>query len=289
MTETLAHGVPKRIWMAWFQGLDAAPPIVKPCYESWRRHHPDWHIQFLDEQNLAEFVEVDALRLHPHNASVITKNAYANLVRMYLLHRYGGVWVDATCFCVAPLETWLPDYTPAGFFAFHRPSRSNLISNWFLASEPGCYLMEQWLAISLNYWRTNVFYGKDKVLANPIKKLIIQRLEWHLNSRLSRTHYWLHPLVRHGLHYYPYFWHHYHFERLVSTDAKAGDIWERTPRYSARVPLRLFDHGLLKPLSAPIRQFIDARETPLHKLTWKYNPSDFQKGCTLDYLLQSCQ
>ena len=63
-------------------------------------------------------------------------NHRANVLRMELLARHGGVWVDATCFCVRPLDEWLPAQMSSGFFAFARPARSRLLANWFLAARP---------------------------------------------------------------------------------------------------------------------------------------------------------
>jgi hypothetical protein len=56
---------------------------------------------------------------------------------MELLRRHGGVWADATCYCLQPLAEWLPSkLAPAGFFAFDRPAPDRMLASWFLAAQP---------------------------------------------------------------------------------------------------------------------------------------------------------
>ncbi|MBV5261808.1 hypothetical protein FLX56_25680 [Synechococcus moorigangaii CMS01] len=41
-------GIPKRIWMLWYQGLDKAPFLVQRCIQRWKDLNPDWEIIILD-------------------------------------------------------------------------------------------------------------------------------------------------------------------------------------------------------------------------------------------------
>jgi hypothetical protein len=64
--------------------------------------------------------------------------------------RYGGVWLDATCFPRERIFDHLPELLRAGFFAFrYRRAR---ISSWMLASEPSHPIVAMTLAAQHVYW-----------------------------------------------------------------------------------------------------------------------------------------
>jgi len=122
--------IPKKIWFLWLQGLSRAPDIVRSCYQSWEKHNPEWELNILDENNLEYYVNIKSIVCD--NYSTITPQALSDIVRINLLNKYGGVWVDATCYCCKPLNSWLPQYSTAGFFAFDlfKPGKDRLISSF---------------------------------------------------------------------------------------------------------------------------------------------------------------
>ncbi|WP_457583568.1 capsular polysaccharide synthesis protein [Ensifer canadensis] len=74
------------------------------------------------------------------------------MIRISFLWDYGGVWVDATTFCIKPLDEWLPPLMENGFFAFpdNYPGRTMGIS--FLAAKPQNYLVSMWLRLMVRYY-----------------------------------------------------------------------------------------------------------------------------------------
>ena len=78
--------------------------------------------------------------------------ALSDCVRVALLARYGGVWVDSTCYCLRPLDEWLYERLPNGFFAFARPGGERLLSSWFLAAAANNHIIERWRELALKYW-----------------------------------------------------------------------------------------------------------------------------------------
>lgn len=84
------EALPKIIWMLWLQGIDQAPDLVQKCVRSWQRHNPDWKIIVLDEHSLKSFVNLDEI-CH-RNRRVISEQAMADIVRINLLAKCGGVW-----------------------------------------------------------------------------------------------------------------------------------------------------------------------------------------------------
>ena len=272
--------VPKKLWMMWLQGLDSAPPVVRACYRSWRALHPDWEFVFLDKTNFREYVDVEAvLARQPH----LESPALSDLVRINLLARHGGVWVDATCFCLTPLSEWLPEHTETGFFAFYAPQKNRLLDIWFLASAPGNLLTARWAELVNGY-----LLGTPGLARRP------KTSRWFgwLNRDTRTTRYWFFWLPKTVFRVYPYHWPPYLFTELVRRDPEGRRLWEGTKKVRAEVPLRLYRAGLLTPLTDELRGEIDRRDFPLYKLTWKRREQakhgeDGAQVSVLDYLLAS--
>lgn len=272
--------IPRIIWIMWLQGFDLAPGLVKKCLLSWQRHNPKWKIVLLDEKNIKDHVNLDDI-IKP-DRQTISMQALSNIVRINLLAKFGGVWVDSTCFCCRPLDEWIGNHLTSGFFAFEKPGRDRLISSWFLASGKNCHLTDAYCQEVNSYWSRNLFLHQNK----PLGRKIVKWTGKILNRNVRLAGLWVHPFTAKILRLHPYHWFHYIFYRVVATDERSGKIWCQTPKISADIPHRLQIAGLLKPASAGIRAIIDGRKDPLYKLNWRCD-QDSVPGCTLDYLLHS--
>jgi hypothetical protein len=142
--------LPKIVWLLWLQGWSDAPPVARACLDSWRRLNPGWDVRALDGWGLDRYLSAQAF----HRVAAVPKEpeAFADQIRIELLHRHGGVWVDATAMCARPLDDWLPERMGSGFFAFARPTPNRLIASWFLAASPSCNIVAKWRASVAGYW-----------------------------------------------------------------------------------------------------------------------------------------
>ena len=85
---------------------------------------------------------------------------FADVLRVELLLRYGGVWLDATCLVRRRVFDAIADAMPSGFFAYRRlrsadgdsRDRFGLISSWLMASEPGHPIVRLLRAAQIVYW-----------------------------------------------------------------------------------------------------------------------------------------
>ena len=77
---------------------------------------------------------------------------FSDILRIVLLERHGGVWVDATAYCILPLDGWLPPLMQADFFGFSNCGRSASVASWFLASQPSSLLICSWRECADRYW-----------------------------------------------------------------------------------------------------------------------------------------
>lgn len=261
--------LPKKIYFLWLQGMDNAPLVVKKCYESWIKHNPGWEMVFFDEHNIAEHIDLPEWD--------IPKYVVSELLRINLLAKYGGVWVDATCFCVRPLDEWLYDYMDAGFFAFDRPGHDRMISSWFLASNKYNYITLAYQKAMTKFWAENTGIR------------LIEQTKWkfiykHLEKRNPQI--WFSTLFTKILKIHPYFWFHYLFQHVYLKDAGYRELWDSVPKFSADIPHRVLFAGLSNPLTEQLKSEIDQKSTPIYKLTWKYDfEAGNQPGTVLDYLL----
>lgn len=259
--------LPKKIWFLWLQGLDNAPIEVKKCYESWVNNNPGWEITLLDENNMGQYM--------PHTKALYTKQALSDVLRINLLGKHGGVWVDATCFCVKPLDEWLPGYMGTGFFAFERPAPDRMLSSWFLASHKYNYITTTYQNKVNAFWAENT--GIELIEDTRWNFIYKQLLK--LNPQI-----WFSSLFTKVLRVHPYFWFHYTFAYIYLRDANFRELWDTVPKFSADIPHRLLFAGLFKPVTEELKKEIDQKISPVYKLTWKYKAAEYQPETVMYYL-----
>ena len=144
----------KKIFVYWEQGIKNSPKIVKECIIRIKLKNPTWEIIYLDNNNINKYIDINKEIPNIKNKN-IRKSHYADIVRLFLLDKYGGCWCDATLYFNKPLDDWLPKYISKGFFAFNKPALDRLISNWFLYSQKNNYIIKKWKEKIINYWKNN--------------------------------------------------------------------------------------------------------------------------------------
>jgi hypothetical protein len=279
-----ASQIPRRIWILWLQGLSEAPYVVKKCVESWVSKNPTWEITILDDKNLDSYVQID---LAEEKQKTLLRAHYSDLIRLKLLAIHGGIWIDATTYCSIPLDEWIDSYCVSGFFAFRgdKPMKFLIMDNWFLASIPHSPIVECLYKKLIAYWQTNNFreFLHPRVIATR------KCLGHYFNKNIKTTRWWLHPITTKIIRVPPYFIFHYMFENVVRNDDTSRQIWEKTPCFSNVKPLAVYWIGMLSPLNKYIQRIIDERETPVHKLSWKYDQELYSDSSILAYLLEGAQ
>jgi hypothetical protein len=290
----------RTIWIFWSQGFENAPEVVHICLRSWKLRNPGWRVVELSDSNLAEYVDPEPLA-NLRALSNIRTQKFANLLRIYLVGRHGGVWADATCFCCKPLDDWLPEYMVSGFFAFRRRphawlegagnlgwrcyterSGDRIVANWFVSALRGNPLALIFFEKHLALFAENSFSLQGS--ARGAKR--VASIERVLNRNPKLSQLWTHPAVMKTARVYPYFIFHYHFAKVVSEDETCRDIWNRTPVFLGDSFSRL-KRFMVSPVTDSLLRYLNNPDTPMHKLTWKYRHEEFTDGCVLDYLTKS--
>jgi hypothetical protein len=273
----------RTIWIYWDQGRAAAPFVVARCIDSWIRENPGWNVVVLDAESAHDYIEIDLPEAKLRSLAV---QHLSDLIRLALLLKYGGVWADATTYCMRPLDDWIENCAASGFFAFSNPGPDRLISNWFLAAEGGNPLVRKLYNRLIAFWTDNDFPRPERRRDRKRRRNRIRFLSRLLNRNTKTTKYWFSPLITRVLKLHPYFVFHFQFERLVATDPEARAAWERMKKIPADAPRAARVHSLFAPPSDAMQAHIRDRIAPLYKLTWKYDPARYTPGTLLHYLLE---
>lgn len=88
-----------KIWICWWQGIENAPDIVKSCVNSIKKNTESHEIIIITEENYHEFVEFPAWLEEKKKNGIISRTHYSDLLRLEILSRYGGLWLDSTFYC----------------------------------------------------------------------------------------------------------------------------------------------------------------------------------------------
>lgn len=128
-----------KVWICWWQGIENAPDIVKSCVNSIKKNAESHEIIIITEENYREFVEFPSWLEEKKEKGIISKTHYSDLLRLEILSRYGGLWLDSTFFCsskcideIFEKEIWSikrPDYMHCSI-ACGQFANYSLASNW---------------------------------------------------------------------------------------------------------------------------------------------------------------
>ena len=142
----------EKIFAIWFQGEDAAPPLVRSCFRSVRRNCPQPHV-VLDDKTLFDYIDLPGAIIDKYRRGQIERAHFADIARVELMHTHGGFWLDATCFCTAPIPK---NIVEQDFFLYRVPatfrSGYSFIQNCFIRSRKGAFLLDAWRHCILDYW-----------------------------------------------------------------------------------------------------------------------------------------
>lgn len=136
--------VPKIIWMYWDSEI---PEIVKKCFLKIKELHPAYEINILNNQNIDHFCDFDFSQF-----KTLTPQQHSDLLRFYLLYKYGGIWLDASIIVYANLD-WIVDLchkNKTSAFGYYRAANVTVkhypvIENWLLASTKNNIFFKLWL------------------------------------------------------------------------------------------------------------------------------------------------
>lgn len=96
-----------KIWVCWWQGIENAPQIVKNCLASIAANCKDYDIIEITLENYLDYVSFPPVILEKFCNGQITKTQFSDLLRMNLLSRYGGMWLDSTLLATGDISEYM--------------------------------------------------------------------------------------------------------------------------------------------------------------------------------------
>ena len=138
--KNLPNKTNKIIWFCWFQGLEQAPDIVYACYNSIKRNIPDREIKIINNENWKKHVVLPDYIVKKWEKGKIPAALFSDLLRLELLIKYGGTWIDSTVLCTGFNSSNVQEfkeYLNADLFLFQYTKQGSIpvsISNWFITA-----------------------------------------------------------------------------------------------------------------------------------------------------------
>lgn len=119
----------KVIWQYWGQLNDGSPlpAVVQRCFDSVDKYKGDYQVIRLNDDNIKDYLDFPDFVWKTENEAKFSKVFFSDLLRLALLHVYGGVWLDATILLTAPLPE---EFSSQDYFVFQRSDDEPNKSFW---------------------------------------------------------------------------------------------------------------------------------------------------------------
>lgn len=147
------------IWIFWWQGLDNAPELVKTCVKSVQEHAGKHIVNYIDGQNWSSYITLPERVIYEFKQKKMSVVHLSDIIRITLMQKYGGIWLDATIF--------LADSLDKDIVGLHWYSQKSLVDE-----------MKKEKYVSQYKWSTFFFAcGKNNRVLNFHKKIFDAYLE----------------------------------------------------------------------------------------------------------------
>lgn len=146
----------EKIWVLWLQGESQMPSIPRMCYASIVKNSCGHEVVLLTKDNLRKYINIDNRILSFFEKGIITPSHFSDILRMELLGKYGGFWIDATMYLVRPLS---PDAFNLPFYTNHTENFGGLFvsdyrwATFYLSIRKACKLARAVSWIFNEYWK----------------------------------------------------------------------------------------------------------------------------------------
>ena len=132
------------IWVFWWQGEQNAPEIIKSCIMNIRKNGGDHPVRIVDSENYLRYVAIPDHILKKVQQKRISVTHLSDYLRMKLLAKHGGLWIDATVFVQKPIDGAL---FKAPIWTVRNPGDDAMnISNW------------EWSINFIGGWKGNLLF-----------------------------------------------------------------------------------------------------------------------------------
>lgn len=160
-TDNADGHVPNIIWTCWLQGIEQAPELVKACLASQKRCLSTGEHRALSVDIYHKWVEIPDFIEQKYKKGIIPAALFSDILRLAVLKKYGGIWMDASVLCtgfenevlkeqwdsIMGSELTIPRYYARG------AKVATGLSNWFIAARPNNVIISAVYDMLVAYWR----------------------------------------------------------------------------------------------------------------------------------------
>ena len=143
------------IWFCWLQGVEKAPKLVKACYNSIKTNIPEKEIRIVTYNNFSEWVDIPNYIIRKFEKRQIPSALFSDLLRLELLIKYGGTWMDASVLCTG--NDYPKRVMDGDLFLFQHIRRNDHcfygVSNWFITACSNHKILLILRDVLYRYWK----------------------------------------------------------------------------------------------------------------------------------------
>jgi len=139
--------IPRIIWSYWHAA--DVPDVVQRCADNWQKLNPNFQVHLLNASTLHEYLPDT-----PHKLTRLQAPKQSDWIRLALLDRHGGIWLDSSLFLTQPLDWVIQKQQQEGvdFVGYYLDRYTShaqypVIDSWFLAAPAATAFIRDWLSV----------------------------------------------------------------------------------------------------------------------------------------------
>ena len=186
-----SYNLPKILWSHW-DDIKTLPNFTKTKLEERNKKLYDWKIIFLDNTNINEYINQNE---YPENYNTLGIQHKADWIRLFLLKKHGGLWLDTGIIINSATEInkiyldCIKDKSELSCFYFEGRMVDNnpysYIENWFMLAPINSKIINVWydeftLAIKMGFY--------DYRLNNKKLGIKAEHVYYHSNDTYLTMH-----------------------------------------------------------------------------------------------------
>ena len=146
------HQYSNKIFWCWLQGEQNAPKLYQSNLNALRKNCKNHEIIIITEKNMNQYINFPSFIRNKFNRNLIPKTHFSDMLRLELLKKYGGTWIDASVLITEYDESFFNND-----LFFFKSSGENWLSgsSWFITGEKNSPILKTTLDLLYEFWRTN--------------------------------------------------------------------------------------------------------------------------------------
>lgn len=94
------------IWTFWNKNIEEAPELVQYCVEQMKHVFQinGYKVNVLSSKDILDYIDIPNYILEKVKSGKIGLALFSDFIRISLLEKYGGLWIDPTCYCTEKIS-----------------------------------------------------------------------------------------------------------------------------------------------------------------------------------------